>query len=143
MSEAEEVKEWKLIPEGEHIVLLDSYEEKPNSKGTGHRATMIFKISKGDLKDKKLFLDLNVSLPASPAAEKVATSMLNKFLIATKQADNGLESIGHNRDAIKDFINEGSVLAIVKHKEKKAYVNKDGVQVPAKMRAEIVSFKAR
>lgn len=138
-----EKKEFTLIPDGTDIMAsLDSYEEKDNSKGTGRRGTLVFKISRGEFKDRKLFVDLNVSLPSSPKAEEMASDVISKFLKATGEAPEGLESIGHDRSKLSDFIGLPVVL-VVGQKEKAGYTNKEGVEVPSRTINYVKAYKAR
>lgn len=132
----------EMVAEGKYTALLEKYEEKENSKGTGRRGVLTFRIAgKSPFRGRKLNLGLNVE-HTSEGAQKVATDYLNKFLKATGEAPEGLESIGYDRSELANF-NSSPVTIVVKHKMGNSYVNRDGEQIPERLRAEIVDIQEK
>lgn len=132
----------KLVPDKtELVVLFLDYKEGKNSKGTGIRGTFEFEVLQrgGEFHGKKLWLDINPEHPNDMAVE-ISTKLLNSFLIATGECPNGLADIANDRTKLIEFKGY-KVVADVRQKMSKEYVNKDGIKVPAKMRNEIRGFK--
>lgn len=133
--------EKKLLTEGDYIVMLESYKEGPNKKGTGVRGTMEFTVKQRDseFNGQKLYVDINPVNP-SKKAEEISTRTLNSFLIATGDCPNGLEDIAYDRTKIGQF-SDVKVVAVVKQKLAGAYTNAQGINVPEKLVNTIFAFK--
>lgn len=133
----------KLVPDKtELVVLFLDYKEDKNSKGTGIRGTFDFEVLQrgGEFHGKKLWLDVNPEHTNTMAVE-ISTKMINSFLIATGECPNGLADIANDRTKLTEFKGY-KVVADVRQKMSKEYINKDGIKVPPKLKNEIRGFKS-
>jgi hypothetical protein len=49
-----------LLPKGRYVVVCDNSEVKPNKKGTGHILMLVFIVTDGEFKKKKIFDYINI-----------------------------------------------------------------------------------
>lgn len=141
MSNEQPKKEFKPLPEGDYLMILEKFEEKATRKGDGVMLNAVYQVvTPGENKGKKVFANYLVEHPSEKAVE-IATNKINSFLKAVG-VENGLDDLGHDRTRLEDFTNEKFV-ATLGIKEAEEYTDYQGNQKVSKPRNIIKKYSAR
>jgi len=136
---SENKKKFEPIPEGEYVVTLDKAEKEPFKNGSGDKLSLVFKVAKGDHKDRLLFHDLPIK-HKSPKAEKFGRKGAD-ILLKAMGVEGGIDEVGEDMTSLADYVGDQVIAAV--GIEKGTEYPKDGKMVMGNDRNKIVVFKTR
>lgn len=132
-------KTFEPIPEGEYVVTLDTAKKEPFKNGSGEKMSLVFKVAKGDSKDRLLFHDLPIK-HTSPKSEQFGRKGAD-ILLKAMGVEGGIDEVGEDMTALTDYVGDQVIAAVTI--EKGSEYTKNGETLIGKDRNKIVVFKTR